>query len=285
MMLLIRKRGFLDNMNKKGAAMRIAVCIKQIIDPEVPARRFIIDPALKRQKQNGEKLVISSFDENALEIALLLKDKDPATHISVFTVGDANASTVLKTALSMGAHEAVLITDSALEYAPASHIATALACAIKKLPPYDLILTGCVSGDWSEGVIGALIAETLNIPFLAYATAVQTHENGLMRITRSGENGLEIWEETTPLSCSVISSATNKPRYAKLKDIMAAAKKQIPVWSAAEIGFNSATIPSNTEIEELRSAVKETTCEIIAEEEPDAQAKALLAKLRERRAL
>lgn len=266
--------------------MRIAVCVKQIIDPEIPASKFAIDSVAKRQVSDGKNLVISSFDQNALEVALKFKDKDPAnTHISVFTVGDANASAVLKTALSMGAQEAILITDPALEYAPAQRIAAALACAIKKLSPYALILSGCVSGDWSEGVVGSCISEILNVPFLAYTTAVQVCENNILRITRAGENGLEIWEGTAPLSLSVISNATNTPRYPKLKDIMAAAKIKIPIWSAAEIGFNPATIPSNTKTEELRSAAKETVCEIIADGEPEAQAKALLAKLRERRAL
>lgn len=268
--------------------MRIAVCIKQIIDPEIPTSKFAIDHELKRQKlPDNQSLVISSFDENALEIALNLKDANSQnTHITAFTVGEPSASTALKTALARGADEAVLINDPILHHAPASHIASALVCAIKKLPPFDLILSGCVSGDWSDGVVGGFIAEILNIPFLAYVTSVEIYKTGVLMITRPGENGIEIWESQPPLSVSIISSAANtKIRYPKLKNIMAANKKQIPNWSLADIGFDLNAIPPHAEKKELRISARETNCEIIPNGEPQEQAAALLAKLRERRAL
>lgn len=266
--------------------MRIAVCVKQILDPEAPASKFEINHELKRQKPNGQNMVISSFDENALEVALLIKDKDPKnTYISVFSVGEPSASTALKKTLSMGADEAFLINDPTLHHAPATHIASAIACAIKKLPPYDLILSGCVSGDWSDGVVGCFITAILDIPFLACATEIHARENGILQITRPGENGIEIWESSPPLSISIISSAKSTPRYPKLKDIMAANKKQIPNWSVAEIGFDLNAIPPHAEKKELRISARETNCEIIPNGEPQEQAAALLAKLRERRAL
>lgn len=269
--------------------MRIAVCVKQIIDPELPASQFGIDPELKRQKppsDNKDHSVISSFDENALEIALRIKDKDPKnTAITVFTVGEQDATKALKKALSMGVDDAFLINDQILYHTPASHIASALACAIKKLPPFDLILSGCVSGDWSDGIVGGFIGAILDMPFLAYATLIKTDENGMLRITRPGENGVEIWESPQPLSVSIISSAQNTPRYTKLKDIMAASKKQITMWSVADIGFNPAAIPPHAEKTELRIPARETNCEMIPDGEPSEQAAILFAKLRERRAI
>lgn len=269
--------------------MRIAICIKQIIDPELPASRFGIDPELKRQKppsDNQDHSVISSFDENALEVALKMKDKNPGnTTITVFTVGEQDATKALKKALSMGADEAVLITDPALCNAPPSYVASALALAIKKLPPYDLVLSGCVSGDWSDGVVGGFVAEILGMPFLACATAIETSENGMLRIARSGENGVEIWENPQPLSVSIISNASNAPRYPKMKDIMAAGKKPLTRWAAADIGFDPNAVPPYAEKEYIRLVTRETNCEMIPDGEPQEQAAALLAKLRERRAL
>lgn len=267
--------------------MRIAVCIKQILDPEAPASKFEIDHEQKRQKPNGQNMVISSFDENALEIALNLKDANSQnTHITTFTVGEPGTSIALKTALARGADEAILINDPILHHAPASHIASAIACAIKKLPPYDLILSGCVSGDWSDGVVGGFIAEILAMPFLACATEIHAREDGIFKIIRPGENGIEIWESPSPISASIISSAANtKIRYSKLKDIMAANKKPIPNWFAVDIGFNPNTIPPHAEKEELRIFTRETNCEMIPDGEPQEQAVALLAKLRERRTI
>lgn len=266
--------------------LRIAVCIKQIIDPELPASKFTIDPVIKTQKPDGLNLVISSFDENALEVALRLKDKDPKnTTVTVFTVGEQSALTALKKALSRGADEAILINDPILHYAPPTYIAMALTCAIKKLPPYNLILSGCVSGDWSDGVIGGFIAEILDMRFLACANVIEKEDNDMLRITRLGEVGTEIWKSPPPLSVSIISSATNAPRYEKLKDIMAANKKSISVWSASDIGFDPNTAPHSAEKKEVRIASRETNCEMVPEGEPSEQAALLLAKLRERRAL
>lgn len=266
--------------------MRIAVCIKQILDPEAPASKFAIDYEQKRQKPDGLDLVISSFDENALEIALRIKDKDPKnTSITAFTVGEPSASTALKKALSMGADEAILINDPILHYAPPTHIAVALALAIKKLPPFDLILSGCVSGDWSDGIVGGFIAAILDIPFLACVTEIHTHEDGALQITRPGENGVEIYETPLPFAASVISSAKNTPRYPILKNIMAASKKPQTRWTAADIGFNLNAVWHHAEKEEARIASLETNCEIIPDGEPSEQAAILLAKLRERRAI
>lgn len=266
--------------------MRIAVCTKQIIDPEAPASKFAIDYEQKRQKPNGQDLVISSFDENALEIAVRLIDKDPKnTTVTVFTVGEQSALTALKKALSMGADEAILINDPILHYAPPTHIAVALALATKKLPPFDLILSGCVSGDWSDGIVGGFIAAILDIPFLACVTEIHTREDGALQITRPGENGVEIYETPLPFAASIISGAKNTPRYPKLKDIMAASKRQILNWSASDIGFNINTVHPHAEKEEARIALRETNCEMMPDGEPQEQAAALLAKLRERMAL
>lgn len=265
--------------------MRIAVCVKQIIDPELPVSKFAIDPATKTQKLDGLDFVMSSFDENALEVALRLKDKNPnETRITVLTVEEQDATKTLKKALSMGADEAIFVTDPVLRNAPPTHVASALALAIKKLPPYDLILSGCVSGDWSDGVIGGFIAEILGTQFLACATAVEMQENGLLKITRLGENGVEVWESPLPFAASVISGVSNTPRYPKLKDIMAANKKPQTRWSVADIGFDPNAVPPYAEKEDVRIASRETNCEMISDGEPSEQAAVLLAKLRERRA-
>ena len=125
--------------------MRIVVCLKQIIDPELPASQFRIDAESKRQQPNGHPLVVSPYDENALELALKLKEQTGG-HVAVLSVGQSSAVSALRKGLAMGADEAALISDPALEGSDAFGIATALAQGIQKLGHADLVLCGCESG-------------------------------------------------------------------------------------------------------------------------------------------
>ena len=82
-------------------SLNVVICIKQIIDPEIPDSQFKIDPATKRQVQGSHSLVISPYDANALEVAIQLKEKQGGK-LTAVSVGAASAVTALKSALSMG---------------------------------------------------------------------------------------------------------------------------------------------------------------------------------------
>ena len=82
--------------------MEIIVCLKEIIDPEIPPSQFKIDPAARRQLQEGHALVISTYDEHALEVALKLKEAKGGT-VTALCLGAPTATTALKKALAMGA--------------------------------------------------------------------------------------------------------------------------------------------------------------------------------------
>ncbi len=88
--------------------MHIAVCVKQILDPEISPRAFKINPETKLAEQGGASLVIGPFDLNALEVAIQLKEKHGAK-VTVLTFGEEKAQEALRRALAMGADEAVLI--------------------------------------------------------------------------------------------------------------------------------------------------------------------------------
>ena len=94
--------------------MHIVVCIKQIIDPEIPPHVFQIDPIEKKQIRGRQVLVISTFDEVALEVALQTKEKEDG-QVTVLTIGESEAIEALHAALAMGADEAILISDPAFE--------------------------------------------------------------------------------------------------------------------------------------------------------------------------
>jgi len=265
--------------------MRIAVCLKQIIDPELPASQFKLDPVLKRQQPDGHPLVISPYDENALEVALKLKEQTNG-RVAVLSAGEAAAVSALRKGLAMGADEAALISDPALEGADAFGIGVALARGIQKLGAIDCVLCGCESGDWADRTVGPIVAEALGFPCVSFVTQVGRHGDRL-RLQRVVEDGIEIWEGAPPLALTILSHESNVPRYPKVKDIMAASRKPVPTWSAADLGLEAPQVGRaafRTEVQELPLPSRESRCEML-NGGPDEQAAALVARLRERKVL
>lgn len=265
--------------------MRIVVCLKQIIDPELPTSQFRIDAGAKRQQSDSHPLVISPYDENALELALKLKEQTGG-HVAVVSVGQSAAVSALRKGLAMGADEAALISDPALDGSDAFGVATALAHGIRKLGQADVVLCGCESGDWADRIVGPILAETLGIPCVTYVSRVQK-DNGAFHAHRVVEEGYEIWQLTPPVLLTVLSDETNTPRYPKVKDIMAASRRSIPTWSQADLDLGESGVgpaAARVEIHELSLPTRESRCEVL-EGEPPEQVSTLVARLRERKVI
>lgn len=263
--------------------MRIVVCVKQVIDPELPASQFRIDPVAKRQQPDGHPLVISPYDENALEIALQVKAQTNG-HVTVLTLGERSAVTTIRKALAMGADEAILINDPCLEKTDAFGVAAALASGIRKLGGADLVLCGCESGDWGHKVLGPILAEALDIACITFVAQIEIKE-GRTRVRRVVEDGIEVWDARPPVLLTVISHESNTPRYPKVKDIMAASRKAVPVWSVADIGLDPKGVGREAvrvTVEELTIPTQQSQCEFLRGE-PEEQAAQLFARLRERK--
>ena len=131
--------------------MHIIVCVKQILDPEIPPVRFNIDPEkMKVIPPDGVPPVINPFDEQAMEAALRIKDAKRDTRITALSLGDSHSRDILKHCLSMGADEAILLEDSAFSTCDSAGLAYALSMAIRKIGPFDLILCGRQAADWDE---------------------------------------------------------------------------------------------------------------------------------------
>jgi len=262
--------------------LQIIVCIKQIIDPEIPVSQFRIDSGTRRQVQGSHSLVISPYDQNALEVAIQLKEKHGGRVIAI-SVGGTTASTALKSALSMGADEANLVSDPAIEGSDQQGTAHVLAKAIQKAGAYDLILTGCESGDWADRAVPPFIAEELQIGCVGFVSRVEA-KDGHVVMRRIVEDGYELIEAKTPVLASITSDETNTPRYPKLKDIMAAGKRTIPTWKAADLGLNPETVGAaavRVAITDVHVPVKESKCEMIEGDTPAEQAVKLAARLRD----
>ena len=139
--------------------LNIIVCIKQVIDPEAPPSSFKIEPEAKRvTATQGTPPVLNPFDENALEAALKIKDKQPA-RITVLSMGQKLSVALLRTSLAVGADELVLLQDDIFDSFDAYFAAYVLAKAIKKMGSYDLILCGRQAADSDAGQVGVGLAE------------------------------------------------------------------------------------------------------------------------------
>lgn len=262
--------------------LSMIVCCKQTLDPEAPPASFKIDPATKRMTLPTDiKPVIGQYDEFALEAALRLK-ASVGGKITVLSLGNKLVRDVIKKALAVGGDELVLLEDAAFEDSDSWTTAYALSLAVKKLESYDVIFCGRQSSDWDSGQVGAGLAELLGLPLVTLARKVEAIEGGL-RIEQVIPDGFQVVEVQTPAVVTVTSELGNL-RYAVLKGIMAAAKKQPIIWTPADLGIEPSEVGAagrRLSLRRLYQPVKEARCEIVAGETPAEAGANLAARLRE----
>lgn len=256
------------------------VCVKQIPDPETPASAFKIDEAAKKVlPAQGIAPVISPFDAQAVEAALRIRDAAGDGKITVISAGPSSARDVIKHALAMGADDGVLIDDPALADADSFVVTRVLAAAVQKAGHFDVILCGRQAADWDMGVVGPGLAELLGVPAVTIAKSVEAVD-GHLRVERVLSDGFETVEVETP--CVVtISNELGDPRYPQLRQIMLAARKQVTVWKAADLGLDVAALRSPMQVERLYIPLKDANVEFIEGDSPEEQAEHLARRLRE----
>ncbi|HXG56438.1 MAG TPA: electron transfer flavoprotein subunit beta/FixA family protein [Vicinamibacterales bacterium] len=201
--------------------MKIAVCIKQVVTREWQLRVNETKVWIRDQDASFE---LNEPDAYALEEALRLKEKHTG-EVVVCSAGPARATQVLREALARGADRAIHVESDALASADAFVVADALAAAIRE-EQFDLVLTGLQSDDQGFGQVGVVLAEKLGMPHATIIMEVQATDSTL-RVKRELEGGWFQWM-TLPLPALLtIQSGINQLRYATLKGIMAAKKKEI----------------------------------------------------------
>ncbi|MFC1962427.1 electron transfer flavoprotein subunit beta/FixA family protein [Chloroflexota bacterium] len=266
--------------------MNMIVCVKQVLDPEAPPASFKVDTITNKIiPPQGVSPVISPFDEQAVEAALRIKDTQESK-ITVLSLGNNLVRDVVKKPLAMGADELVLLEDAAFEEGDSWSTAHALAAAIKKIGDFDLIFCGRQEADWDAGQVGSGIAEILDIPSVTIARKV-TAADGKALVERVTTDGYEEIEVNLPALITV-SNELGEARYATLKGIMAAAKKQPSVWKPADIGIEPSQAGASgrrTNLLKLFQPVKEGKCEIVEGENAADAAIKLALRLREAKAI
>jgi len=201
--------------------MKIAVCIKQVPTREWQPRLNDAGTWIREQDASYE---MNEPDAYALEESLRLKEKHTG-EVVVCSAGPARVSQVIREALARGADRAIHVEDDALGSADAFVVAGALAGAMRD-EHFDLILTGLQSDDQGFAQTGVVLAERLGLPHATIIMEVQA-EGGALRVKRELEGGWFQWVAMPLPAVLTIQSGINQLRYATLKGIMAAKKKEI----------------------------------------------------------
>ena len=210
--------------------MKIVVCIKQVVTREWQVR---IDEAKTWVRDRDASWELNEPDAYALEEALRLKEKHGGEVIAV-SAGPARVSQVIREALARGADRAIHVEGDALATADAWTTADALASAIKD-EHVDLVLTGLQSDDQGFAQVGVVLAERLGVAHSTIIMEVQVDASSAvpgLRVKRELEGGWFQWVAMPLPAVLTIQSGINQLRYATLKGIMAAKKKEVRVVAA-----------------------------------------------------
>jgi electron transfer flavoprotein beta subunit len=261
--------------------MNILVCLKQILDPEIPARDFRVDAERREAERGAANLVTNIFCENALETALQLRERAGAAKITVLSYGQPSAEDSLRKALAMKADAAALVHLEGNTNPDPLTTARVLAAAIRKLGPFELIMTGREAGDWGAGQTGGLIAEELGLPCVSFVDGIEAAGERL-RLRRQTDTGWEVVEALPPVVVTVTNDEHNVPRIPKVRDVMMSYRQPLTKWTPADLGIDAEEARAGNayyEVSELFIPQKETRCEFVSGDTLDEKVEAFARRL------
>jgi electron transfer flavoprotein beta subunit len=221
-----------------GGAMKIAVCLKQV--PDTEARLRVREDGLGIDEEDMP-FVINESDGYALEEALTIAEKTSG-EVVVFSLGSERVREALRKALALGAARAVHLDDPAFAGGDAIATGKALATAIAG-EEFDLVLTGSQSDDAGYGSTGSVVAGHLGWPHAWLVMGVEIEDGAsFARVTREMESGVNELVRLALPAVIEVQAGINQPRYASLKGIMQAKKKEMASRSAADLGLAEAEV-------------------------------------------
>jgi electron transfer flavoprotein beta subunit len=240
--------------------LKIIACIKQVPDSEA-----------KVKAEDGKvtwgdaPLVINPFDEYAVEGALQQKEANSGSTVTALCIGPESAKDALKHALAMGADDAILVSDPALNEVDTVGAARVLAAALQKIGGVDMVVFGRQTLDNGAGITSAQTARVLGWPMLGLAGSIKV-QDGTVTVDRVIEEGRQTVSAKLPAVLSVVQSI-GEPRYPSFMGIRKASKANIPIWSLGDVGISvPATVVKRTEL--MNPPVQNTEIEIITGETP-----------------
>jgi electron transfer flavoprotein beta subunit len=209
--------------------MNIIVCIKQVPD----TTNVRIDPETNTLVRSGVQSIVNPFDMYAIEEAVRIKEKFGGL-VTVITMGPPQAEEALREAISLGADEAILISDRAFAGSDTWATSYTLSRAILKIGKFDIIICGKQAIDGDTAQVGPGIAAFLDIPQITFVKKIEDIKDSLMRADRMTEEGYDIVESPLPCLITVVKEI-NEPRLPSLKGKMRAKKAEIKKLEAKDL--------------------------------------------------
>ncbi|MDX9864507.1 MAG: electron transfer flavoprotein subunit beta/FixA family protein [Anaerolineaceae bacterium] len=212
--------------------MEIIVPIKQV--PETSNVKM--DPETGTMLRTAVEGIVNPLDLFAIEAALRLREANGGT-VTAITMGPPKAENALRDALAMGCDQAVLLSDRRFGGSDTWATSHALAQAIKKLSPFDLVICGERATDGETGQVGPGIAAWLDLPLATYVSQVIDAGTDFLRLERFTEGGREVIWSPLPMVLTVVKEIGN-PRLGTIRSKLKARKVDIPTWGADDIEAN-----------------------------------------------
>lgn len=262
--------------------MHAVVLLKQILDWELPPQRFRIDPETKRPPDDLAPKLLGPFEQNALELALQLRQAGAVERVTALLAGPAEATEALRKALAVRADEAVHVEIETPDALDPSQTAELLVAALRRLGAPDLVLAGRQAGDWDHGQVGYLVAERLGWPAVGLVWRAGFRD-GRLHVWRSAPSSVEHLAVRPPAVLTVTSHADLRLRMGTVMDLMAANRKEITRWTPDELGLGPEELAAarRLELADVRVPELERQCELIAGEDPAVVAARVLDRLAE----
>lgn len=197
--------------------------IKQVPDAE----EIFIDPVKFTLNRASARGIINPADENALEVALQIKDKT-GMEVVVITMGPPQAESALIECMGRGADRGILITDRVFAAADTYATSLTLAAAIKKIGEFNLIIAGESTTDSGTGHVGPGVAQFLDVDQVTYVTSAEVDGDNV-HCERELEDSIEVVETPMPALLTVMMNC-NIPRHSSLRKKIDAIRKGIEKW-------------------------------------------------------
>src|SRR3954464_14212799 len=223
--------------------MKTIVLMKQVANKDAILR---INKEATWIEEGDLSFEVNESDGYALEEALRIKEKVGSGEVIVCSMGPQRVKTTIKDALARGADRAIHVVGDNLQHLSPFAAASVLADAIRQ-ENADLILTGLQSDDYGYAQTGVIMAELLGLPHATIVIEVDATAERL-RVKRELESGWYQWYEMPRPALLTIQSGISQIRYATLKGIMAAKKKEIKEVTPAS-GAAATARPSHQRIE------------------------------------
>lgn len=258
--------------------MNVVVLVKQV--PEIALLK--VDEAANQVVLPQGPGTVNPFDEYAVEEALRIREKTGGKCI-VMSVGTDKAEAALRNCLALGVDDAYLLADGSFEGSDQQGIARILAAGLKKLGDCNLVLAGKQAIDSDSAQVPAAVAGYLGWPQAMFVKQFESLDEGQAVVHRTTEDGYDVVQLQLPAVVSVVKEI-NEPRLPSLKGKMAAKKKPITKWTAADLGMDGADIGPNshTKVVTVSPPPPRAKGEMIEGETPEEIADKLFAKLREK---